>query len=82
VAHLQLFDTKPEFGFDRTAAGDVTLEVRADGVTVRVTVGCGYDDVSLLAVSLGHLAEDLTDQILDRWDDMPYESATTDQAPG
>ncbi len=80
MARLWLNDTQPEFGFERTAGGDVSLEVRADGVTVRVNVGRGYDDVSLLAVSLGHLAEDVTEQILDRWDDIPTETAE-EQAP-
>ncbi len=75
MARLSLSDTQPEFGFERTAGGDVTLEVRADGVTVRVTIGRGYDDVSLLAASLGHLAEDVTEQILDRWADIPTETS-------
>jgi hypothetical protein len=75
MAHLWLSDAEPEFGLERTAAGDVDLEVRADGITIRINVGRGYDDVSLLAVSLGHLAEDVTEQILDRWDDVAHEQA-------
>jgi hypothetical protein len=84
MARLWLDDTRPEFGFERTEGGDVELDIRAGGVTVHIDVGRRYDDVSLLAVSLGHLAEDVTEQILDRWDDVPHDvpdGATTGQAP-
>jgi hypothetical protein len=74
MTRLHLDDTKPEFGVERNPDdGDVVLEVRADGITIRVNVGGMYDDVSLLAESLRHLAEDVVEDILDGWEDVPDE---------
>jgi hypothetical protein len=73
VTRLDLSDTEPAFGVLRHPDGDVELHVRADGVDVRIHVGTAYDDVSLLAESLRHLAEDVTEDILDGWHDVPDE---------
>jgi hypothetical protein len=73
MTRLYLHDTKPEFGVQRNPDGDVELRVRAGGVSVRITVGNLYEDVSLLAESLRHLAEDVEEDILDGWQDTPDE---------
>jgi len=73
MTRLYLHDTKPEFGVHRNPDGDVELRVRAGGVSVRITVGNLYEDVSLLAESLRHLAEDVEEDILDGWQDTPDE---------
>jgi hypothetical protein len=73
MARLHLHATKPEFSVDRNPDGDVVLDVRAEGVRIRVHVGGSYDDVSLLAESLRHLAEDVVENILDGWQDVPDE---------
>jgi len=46
---------------------------RAGGVSVRITVGNLYEDVSLLAESVRHLAEDVEEDILDGWHETPDE---------
>jgi hypothetical protein len=51
----------------------VRLHVRAGDVDVRITIGDLYDDVSLLAASLHHLADDVDADILDSWHDTPDE---------
>jgi hypothetical protein len=71
---LRLRDPKPEFGVDRHPAGDVELEICANAHAVRITIGDLYEDVSLLAESLRHLAEDVERDILDGWEDTPDES--------
>ncbi len=73
MTRLYLDDTTPGFGVQRNPDGDVVLEVDADGLTIAVNVGGRYDDVSLLAESLRHLAEDVTENILDGWQDTPDE---------
>jgi len=73
MTRLYLHDAKPEFGVQRNPDGDVELRVRAGGVSVRITVGNLYEDVSLLAESLRHLAEDVEEDILDGWQDTPDE---------
>ena len=70
---LDLHDAQPEFAVHRQPDGDVQLQVRADGVDVRITIGSRYDDVSLLAASLHHLADDVDEDILDGWQDTPDE---------
>jgi hypothetical protein len=74
MTRLELHDTQPEFTVQRRPDGDVALHVSADGVDVHITVGDLYDDVSLLAASLHHLAEDVDEDILDGWQDTPDES--------
>ena len=71
---LDLYDAQPEFAVTRQPDGEVELQVRAGGVDVHITIGGLYDDVSLLAASLHHLAEDVDDDILDGWQDTPDES--------
>jgi len=70
MAGLYLADDKPQFGVERAATGEVELQISAGGVAIRITVGDAYDDVSLLADSLRHLAED-TEEIRDGWQDVP-----------
>jgi hypothetical protein len=73
MARLHLHATEPEFNVERNPDGDVVLDVRAEGVSIRVHVGGNYDDVSLLAESLRHLADDVVENILDGWQDVPDE---------
>jgi hypothetical protein len=73
MTRLDLDDAQPEFAVERHPAGEVRLQVRAGGVDVRITIGSLYDDVSLLAASLHHLADDIDDDILDSWHDTPDE---------
>jgi hypothetical protein len=73
VNRLDLHDAQPEFTVGRRPDGDVQLQVRADGVDVRITIGDLYHDVSLLAASLHHLADDVDTDILDSWHDNPDE---------
>lgn len=72
MTRLDLHDAQPELAVERQPDGDVQLQVRAGGVDVRITIGGLFDDVSLLAVSLHHLADDV-DEILDGWQDAPDE---------
>ena len=71
MGEVTLYDTEPEFVITRDEGGDVQLIIRADGTTIRVSVGRIYDGASLLAQSLHHLAEDLDEDILDGWEDVP-----------
>jgi hypothetical protein len=71
VTQIYVYDPQPEFCVERDADGDVQVHVRAGVDHFRVTVGRGYEDVSLLAQSLRHLAEDVEDDILDGWQDTP-----------
>jgi hypothetical protein len=71
MGEVTLYDTEPEFGVQRDEDGDVTLTIRAEGTTIRIGVGRIYDSASLLAQSLHHLAEDLDEDILDGWADVP-----------
>nr|BFE56385.1 hypothetical protein GCM10020063_009110 [Dactylosporangium thailandense] len=73
MTRLDLRDTQPEFAVQRHPDGDVRLQVRAAGVDVYITIGDLYDDVSLLAASLHHLADDVDEDILDGWQDTPDE---------
>jgi hypothetical protein len=73
VTRLDLRDAQPEFAVERRPDGDVHLQLRADGVDVHITIGNLYDDVSLLAASLHHLAENVDADILDGWHDNPDE---------
>jgi hypothetical protein len=71
MGEVTLYDTEPEFGIQRDEDGDVTLTIQAEGTTIRLGVGRIYDSASLLAQSLHHLAEDLDEDILDGWKDVP-----------
>lgn len=73
MGEVTLYDTEPEFGVDRDEAGEVTLTIHAEHTTIRLRVGGGYDSASLLAQSLHHLAEDVDEEILDEWQDVPDE---------
>lgn len=73
MGEVTLYDTEPEFGVDRDQAGDVTLTIRAEHTTIRLCIGAGYGSASLLAHSLHHLAEDVEDDILQGWQDVPDE---------
>ena len=73
MTRLELRDTAPEFEVQRAANGEVELQVRAGGIDVHIWVGGAYDDVSLLGESLRHLIADVTDDILDGWQDVPDE---------
>jgi hypothetical protein len=73
MGEVTLYDSEPEFGVDRDEAGDVTLTIRADHTTIRLSVGRVYDSASLLAQSLHHLADDVDEEILDGWQDVPDE---------
>jgi len=71
---LDLHDTQPEFAVERHPDGDVQLRLRAGGFDMHITIGRLYDDVSLFAQSLHHLAEDIDQDIFDGWRDTPDES--------
>jgi hypothetical protein len=73
MGEVTLFDAEPEFAVARDEAGAVALTIRAEHNTIRVSVGRVYDSASLLARSLHHLAEDLDNEILDEWEDIPDE---------
>jgi hypothetical protein len=73
MTRLDLHDAQPEFAVERQPDGEVQLQVRAGGVDVRITIGDLFDDVSLLAASLHHLADDVDEEILDGWQDAPDE---------
>lgn len=73
MTRLDLHDAQPEFAVERQPDGEVQVQVRAGGVDVRITIGSLYDDMSLLAASLHHLAEDVDEEILDGWQDTPDE---------
>ena len=73
MAEVTLHDDEPEFAVARDAAGDVALTIRADTTTITLSVAGIYDSASLLAQSLHHLAEDVDEDILDRWEDVPDE---------
>jgi hypothetical protein len=73
MTRLDLQDAQPKFTVERQPDGEVRLQVRAGGVHVRITIGRLYDDVSLLAASLHHLADDVDEDILDGWHDVPDE---------
>src|SRR6266511_24821 len=74
MATVDLYDEEPEFGVERHADGDVELTIRADGTRIRITIGRWYDNASLLGESLRHLAEDVADNIVERWEDLPDEA--------
>jgi hypothetical protein len=73
TAQITLHDDEPEFAVARDPAGDVAVTIRADTTTITLSVGRHYDSASLLAQSLHHLAEDVDEDILDRWEDVPDE---------
>ncbi len=73
MADLDLYDEAPEFGVQRHDSGDVELTIRAEGTRIRITLGRLYDNASLLAESLRHLAEDVAENVADRWEDRPDE---------
>jgi hypothetical protein len=73
MTRLDLHDAQPEFAVHRHPDGDVQLQIRAAGADVHITIGDRYDDVSLLAASLHHLADDVDEDILDGWQDTPDE---------
>ena len=73
MATLDLHDEEPEFGVERHEDGDVELTIRADGTRIRITIGRRYGNASLLGESLRHLAEDVAENILNRWEDTPDE---------
>jgi len=73
MADLVLHDEQPQFIVERHETGDVELMIRADHTTIRITVGRAYNNASLLGESLRHLAEDVAENILDVWEDVPDE---------
>jgi hypothetical protein len=73
MAEVTLYDDEPEFAIARDDTGDVQLSIHAERTTIQITVGRIYDSASLLAQSLHHLAEDLDNDILDGWEDIPDE---------
>ena len=73
TAQIRLHDNEPGFRVERDERGDVTLSIRADGTTVRISIGRIYASAALLGQSLRHLADDVTDTILDRWEETPDE---------
>jgi hypothetical protein len=70
---ITLFEREPAFAVERLGSGDVQVTVRAGGTIIRINVGRIYDDASLLATSLHHLADDLDEDILEDWEDTPDE---------
>lgn len=74
MAEIVLYDAEPAFTVDRDGHGDVTLTIDADRNSIRIHLGGGYDSAALLAQSLHHLAEDVDDDVLDGWQDMPDEN--------
>ncbi len=73
MADLDLYDEAPEFGVERHDSGEVELTIRAEGTRIRITIGRSYDNASLLGESLRHLADDVAEDIVDRWEDLPDE---------
>ncbi|MEJ3741786.1 hypothetical protein WEI85_00590 [Actinomycetes bacterium KLBMP 9797] len=73
MADITLHDPEPEFAVARDEDGDVTLTIRADHTSIRISVGRCYDSASLLGQSLQHLAEDVDKDVLDGWEDTPDE---------
>jgi hypothetical protein len=71
MADLALYDDAPKFIVERHETGDVELMIRADHTTIRITVGRCYGNASLLGESLRHVAEDVAENILGRWEDAP-----------
>jgi len=71
VTSIGLTEPQPHFWVDQLDSGDVLLGVKAAGTTIQFTIGRIFDDVSLLAESLRHLAEDVDRDILTGWEDTP-----------
>jgi hypothetical protein len=73
MAELSIRGSEPGLGVHRDADGDVHLTVRADGVSIQLTVGRCHEDVLFLAASLRRLFTDVHDRILESWEDVPDE---------
>jgi hypothetical protein len=70
---ITLFEQEPEFAVERLGSGDVQVTVHAGDTIIRINVGRIHEDVSVLAASLHHLAEDIDQDILEGWEDTPDE---------
>jgi hypothetical protein len=73
MADLTLNDEEPTFHAARHEDGDVQLLIRADGTCVRVRIGRTYEDACTLAENLARLAQQITTEIVEAWEDIPDE---------